>query len=181
MLQIAAMIKIVTRRCFCHSRYMQHSIKIVLADETDPSSLSTAGRAETFRQTREARRSEVTEDYVELIAALITERGEARPVDIAARLGVTQATVSKTIARLQREGLVVQQPYRAVFLTESGQKLADIGHHRHCLVVAFLLALGIDEETAHHDAEGIEHHVSQKTLDAFARFIREEGKGAVEK
>jgi DtxR family manganese transport transcriptional regulator len=44
-----------------------------------------------------------------------------------------------------------------------------------------LLALGIDEETAHHDAEGIEHHVSQKTLDAFARFIEIDRKGLVAK
>ena len=160
---------------------MSKSIKFSHGVESDPASRSAAGRAETFRQARVSRRSEVTEDYVELIAALIVERGEARPVDIAARMGVTQATVSKTIARLQREGWVVQQPYRSVFLTETGQKLAKDSHHRHCLVVAFLLALGIDEETAHHDAEGIEHHVSQKTLDAFARFIEIDRQGLAAK
>lgn len=142
-----------------------------LLEDDSAQPLSSEGRVENFRQVRVARRSEVTEDYVEMIATLIAERGEARPVDIAARLGVTQATVSKTIARLQREGFVVQQPYRAVFLTDSGQKLADDSHARHCIVVAFLRALGIDEETVQHDAEGIEHHVSQQTLDAFARFI----------
>lgn len=155
---------------------MQKSVQMteLVAGDADPACLTTEGRAYNFRQARVARRSEVTEDYVEMIAALIAEKGEARPVDIAARLGVTQATVSKTIARLQREGWVVQQPYRAVFLTETGQKLADDSHHRHCLVVAFLLAIGVDEETAHHDAEGIEHHVSQQTLDAFSRFINQQ-------
>ena len=44
---------------------------------------------------REARRNELAEDYVELIAELIHDQGEARPVDIAARLGVKAPTVSQ--------------------------------------------------------------------------------------
>lgn len=128
-------------------------------------------QADAFQLTREAHRSEINEDYVELIAELIEQSGEARPVEIAERMGVKQPTVTKTLARLQREGLVVRRPYRAVFLTAAGQALADACRHRHRLVVAFLIALGIDEATAEQDAEGIEHHVSDHTLGAFARFI----------
>jgi DtxR family manganese transport transcriptional regulator len=128
-------------------------------------------QADAFQLTREAHRSEVNEDYVELIAELIGEKGEARPVEIAGRMGVTQPTVTKTLARLQREGLVVRRPYRSVFLTEAGQALAEACRRRHRIVVAFLVALGIDESTAERDAEGIEHHVSERTLDAFARFL----------
>ena len=71
-----------------------------------------------FRQTRAARRNALLEDYVELIADLIADGGEARQVDIAARLGVAQPTVAKALRRLIAEGLVVQKPYRGVFLTE---------------------------------------------------------------
>lgn len=128
-------------------------------------------QADTFQSTREAHRSETTEDYVELIADLIDRNGEARPVEIAERMGVTQPTVTKILARLQREGLVIRQPYRSIFLSEAGQELAEACRRRHRIVVAFLIALGVDAPTAERDAEGIEHHVSERTLDAFARFI----------
>ncbi len=125
-----------------------------------------------FRQTRRARKTEIAEDYVELIADLIATGGEARAVDIARRLGVSHATVIKTVARLQRDGLVVTKPYRAVFLTEEGRRLAEWSRRRHDIVVRFLLALGVSEETAHADAEGIEHHVSAETLAAFEGLVR---------
>ena len=128
-------------------------------------------RASNFQQTRQARKTEVAEDYVELIAELIESSGEARVVDIARGLGVSHATVIKTIARLQRDGLVVTKPYRAIFLTEEGRRLAEWSSKRHELVVQFLLAIGVSKETAHADAEGMEHHVSPETLGAFERFI----------
>jgi DtxR family transcriptional regulator, manganese transport regulator len=128
---------------------------------------------ESFRQAREARRSELVEDYVELISDLIRDGGEARQVDIAARLGVAQPTVAKMLKRLVKSGHVVQKPYRGVFLTDDGQALAEASRERHRLVEAFLLALGIDADTARRDAEGIEHHVSRETLAAFAVFVQE--------
>jgi DtxR family manganese transport transcriptional regulator len=129
-------------------------------------------RAENFRQTRRARKTEIAEDYVELIADLIDAGGEARAVDIARRLGVSHATVIKTIGRLQRDGLVVTKPYRAVFLTDEGRRLALWSRQRHEIVLKFLLAIGVSEEIAHADAEGIEHHVSPETLAAFERLVR---------
>lgn len=129
-------------------------------------------QAVNFKRVREAHQSEVAEDYVELIADLINTTGEARAVDIAQRLGVAHATAVKTIARLQREGLVTSQPYRSVFLTEKGQELAARSKRRHETVVNFLCAIGISEKTAQRDAEGIEHHVSDETLAAFERVIR---------
>lgn len=125
---------------------------------------------ESFRQAREARRSELVEDYVELIDDLIGDGGEARQVDIAARLGVAQPTVAKMLKRLVEDGLVQQRPYRGVFLTESGRLLATQARERHRIVERFLRALGVSSETARRDAEGIEHHVSAETLEAFQRF-----------
>jgi DtxR family manganese transport transcriptional regulator len=125
---------------------------------------------EGFRQVRHNRRTELAEDYVELIADLIDHGGEARQVDIAQRLGVAQPTVAKMLKRLVGDGLVQQKPYRGVFLTTSGRDLAATSRERHRVVEAFLLALGISEETARVDAEGIEHHVSAETLAAFRKF-----------
>src|SRR5262245_36884290 len=79
-------------------------------------------KADRFRRVREAHQTEVAEDYVELIADLIEETGEARVVDLAGRLGVTNATVNNTIQRLQRDGLVTSKPYRSIFLTPEGKE-----------------------------------------------------------
>jgi DtxR family transcriptional regulator, manganese transport regulator len=128
-----------------------------------------------FRRTRQDHQSELAQDYVELIAELIDERNEARGADIALRLGVANATVVKMLKRLADLGLVTQEPYRAVFLTEEGWKLAADGKRRHQIVERFLLALGLSAETARIDSEGIEHHVSEETLRAMSRFIARSG------
>jgi len=125
---------------------------------------------EGFRQVREAHRRELIDDYVELISDLIHEFGEARQVDMAARLGVSQPTVAKMLKRLATAGLVEQVPYRGVFLTQEGEKLAEESRERHHIVETFLLALGISPDTARRDAEGIEHHVSDETLAIFQKF-----------
>lgn len=129
------------------------------------------GRAEGFSVVREAHRSELVEDYVELIAELIAETGEARPVDIASRMGVKPPTVAKNLARLKREGLITRERYRSVFLTDSGRQLAEICRHRHKVVVDLLMRLGLDRVTAEQDAEGIEHHVSDRTMTVFEAFL----------
>ena len=135
-------------------------------------SLVDAGtHVESFRQTRSNRRTELVEDYVELIADLIDHDGEARQVEIAQRLGVAQPTVAKMLKRLASDGLILQRRYRGVFLTEAGKELARISRERHQIVESFLCALGISPETARIDAEGLEHHVSAETLDAFRAFL----------
>lgn len=127
--------------------------------------------AERFQRVRDAHQTEVAEDYVELIAKLTEETGEARLVDLADWLGVTKATVNNTIQRLQRDGLVTTKPYRAIFLTEEGRALAVMARERHRTVRDFLVALGVDAKTADEDAEGIEHHVSKETLSRFRAFL----------
>ena len=129
-------------------------------------------QARRFGKTRSAQSSAVFEDYVELIADLLASKGEARPTDIARRLGVSHATAVKTIARLKRAALATGRPYRGVFLTEKGQALAERVRVRHRLVVDLFLALGVPAEAAEADAEGIEHHVSEATLKAFAQFLQ---------
>lgn len=123
-----------------------------------------------FRRTREDHSRELAEDYVELIDELQLEKGEARAVDLAERLGVSHVTVSRTVRRLVRDGYVLAEPYRSIFLTDQGRELAAASRSRHAQVVAFLLALGVPAEVAESDAEGIEHHVSKQTLEAMRRF-----------
>ena len=95
-------------------------------------------QAKRFGKARTAQSGALSEDYVELISDLLANGGEARPTDIARRLGVSHATAIKTIGRLKREGLAVAKPYRGVFLTEAGEKLADRVRARHRIVVDLL-------------------------------------------
>ncbi|MFZ4507641.1 MAG: manganese-binding transcriptional regulator MntR [Fimbriimonas sp.] len=124
-----------------------------------------------FQRTRDDHSRETAEDYVELIDALLQESGEARAVELAQRLGVSHVTVSKTVQRLIREGFVSSQPYRSIFLTPKGLALAQASRERHILVHDFLVALGVPDEIAEADTEGIEHHVSDQTLDAMRRLL----------
>ena len=118
----------------------------------------------SFKKVIDSHKTVNTEDYLEIIADLLNSKGEARIVDIANKLGIAQATANKTIQRLQNQGYVKKEPYRSIFLTLKGQELASISKKRHIIVLTFLKKLGIDNKTAEADAEGIEHHVSQKTL-----------------
>jgi len=128
--------------------------------------------AAKFDRIRQAHQSEVAEDYVEMIAELIAETGEARTVDLAARFGVTSPTVNAIIQRLQRENLVETRPYRSIFLTEAGETMARQAQERHQVVRDFLVTIGVPAPIAEEDAEGVEHHVSPETLAVFGRIIK---------
>ena len=145
----------------------RHSSAAGRVPEVRPS----AQQAENLRRSRRDRSVETAQDYVEAIADLSASLGEARVVDLARRLGVTHVTVNRTLARLQQAGYVNTQPYRAIFLTDTGRKLAEECKRRHQTVAAFLRKLGVSEKTAELDAEGIEHHVSPETLAAFEKLL----------
>jgi DtxR family manganese transport transcriptional regulator len=137
--------------------------------ETDPRNGRESAACQ--RQTRQQHAQERAQDYVETIADLIAFHGEARATDIARSFGVTHVTVIRTIERLQRAGWVTTRPYRSIFLTEAGRRLAAKAKARHQTVIAFLEALGVSPSVARADAEGIEHHVSPETLAVFERFL----------
>jgi DtxR family manganese transport transcriptional regulator len=124
----------------------------------------------SFKKVRDAHKTENTEDYLEIIADLLNTKGEARIVDIANKLDIAQATANKTIQRLQNQGFVKKEPYRSIFLTLKGQEVASVSKKRHIIVLTFLKNLGLDAKTAEADAEGIEHHVSDKTLKKMEQF-----------
>ena len=123
------------------------------------------------RRTRHDHASEIAEDYVEAIAATIAAKGVCRSIDLAKQFAVTHATINNNIARLQRDGLAVTEPYQPIELTAAGKRLATASRKRHEIVKAFLEAMGVSAETAAIDSEGIEHHVSKETLGAMKRIL----------
>jgi DtxR family transcriptional regulator, manganese transport regulator len=141
------------------------------AGRNRPDTRKSAQQAENFRRSRRDRAAEIVQDYVEAIADLSASLGEARVVDLAHRLGVTHVTVNRTLARLQKAGYVNTKPYRAIFLTDTGSRLARECKRRHETVAAFLRSIGVPQKVAEMDTEGIEHHVSPETLAAFERLL----------
>lgn len=122
-------------------------------------------------RTRVDHATEIAEDYVEAIAEIIEEQGVCRVKDLSEYFAVSHVTVNRTVARLQRDGYATTEPYSPVELTSKGARLAKHSRHRHEIVFSFLVALGVSEETAATDTEGIEHHVSPETLTVMEAFI----------
>jgi DtxR family manganese transport transcriptional regulator len=138
--------------------------------------------SDRFVRTRAAHEDETAEDYVEAVDTLITQTGEARVRDLARLMGVSHVTVSRIIARLAKPepGLVETAPYRPITLTAKGKRLAARVRERHRIVADFLRAIGVPDRQAEIDAEGIEHHASQATLEAMRRMTEETAKPRAE-
>lgn len=115
------------------------------------------------------------DDYLEQILHLIEEKGlgYARPVDISRNLGISQASVTNMLQRLNAEGLVNQERYGGATLTEKGLTIANAIVMRHKMLTKFLRLFDLDEATIYKDVEGIEHHVSRDTLNVITALVAE--------
>jgi len=107
--------------------------------------------------------SEAIEDYAKAIYAISLERdGPVLNGEVAERLGVTPATATSMLKRLDELGLAEYRPYRGVTLTPTGERVAleVIRHHR--LIEAYLSeALGMPDDRVHEEAEVLEHYISE--------------------
>jgi DtxR family Mn-dependent transcriptional regulator len=112
------------------------------------------------------------EDYIEVIGELCRDSGVARVKDIAARVGVTNPSVVRALRTLKREGLVEQQRYGFVQLTDSGHRVAGSVLLRHEVLADFLEnVLCLDAATAAADACRMEHAISPQTLDRLRALV----------
>jgi len=113
------------------------------------------------------------EDYLEKIEQLISRKGYARVVDIAAELKISQASVTAMVQKLDAEGFVKYEKYRGMVLTSSGLEVARRIAHRHQLLTDFLRVIGVgDEKIIYDDVEGMEHHISPETFQAIEALTR---------
>ena len=135
--------------------------------------MNAQSNRQPHQRTRDDHATELAEDYVEAIASICHEHAVCRVTDLARHFAVSHVTVNRAVARLERDGLVTKEPYAPIELTTRGRRLAKVSQRRHDVVFAFLRALGVSEQTAAVDAEGIEHHVSAPTLRLMERFAQE--------
>ena len=127
--------------------------------------------ADHYSKTRRDHASETAEDYVEAIQDLLQARTRCRVTDLAVEMGVSHVTVTRILSRLVREGLVRKEPYGPVTLTPRGARLARRARERHELVRQFLVSIGVPTPDADRDAEGMEHHLSPRTLACMEAFL----------
>ena len=125
--------------------------------------------------------SQSLEDYLEMVHMLRLSNGIARVKDIAAALSVKMPSVAKAILELKKLGLVTQEPYSGVELTEEGRKAAADVLNRHILLKGFLIRLGVSEAIADKDACSMEHILSAETLSTIEDFMKKGNEGVVAK
>ena len=130
-------------------------------------------KSPSVRSARSVRSFSAIEDYLERIYELITTKGYARVVDIAASLGVSQASVTNMLQRLDADGLVNYEKYRGLILTEQGEDIARHIRESHLLLHSFFELLGVPEKVIDQDIEGMEHHLSAYTTTALQSLFEE--------
>lgn len=121
------------------------------------------------------KRSKLTqslEDYLEVIHVLLQTNKIARIRDIAATLTVKMPSVARAVAELKKQGLVSQEPYSGVELTEEGKRVAVVILNRHLLLRQFLIHLGVSDDNANTDACNMEHILSAETLAKIEEFMK---------
>ena len=116
--------------------------------------------------------SQSLEDYLEMVHILRLANGVARVKDIAAALSVKMPSVAKAMIELKKLGLVTQEPYSGVELTEEGERVAAMILNRHILLKGFLIKLGVSEAIADKDACCMEHILSAETLGKIEDFMK---------
>lgn len=118
-------------------------------------------------------RTDRMEDYLEVIYELVQQKGYATTVDISSYLNVSSPSVTKMMQKLDETGYLNYEKYRGIKLTNEGIRIARNIRNRHGLLAEFFMIIGVDEETANNDAEGIEHHLHPETMKKLEEFINE--------
>src|SRR3989475_12919873 len=146
---------------------------------------SSAGASKTFklrslessrrlaRTTLLRRETPRAEDYLEVVYDLIHEKGYATTSDISERLNVKPPTVSNMVGKLAAKGYLKHERYRGMNLTEHGENVARSVIRRHEVISELLSMIGVADDVAYEDTEGIEHHVQPTTIRRIERLAED--------
>ncbi|MCL2546302.1 MAG: metal-dependent transcriptional regulator [Oscillospiraceae bacterium] len=113
---------------------------------------------------------ESVENYLEAILVLQKRNGSVRSIDIAREMGFSKPSISVAMKNLRASDYIVMQDGQ-ITLTESGYVIARRVYDRHMLLTEWLIALGVDEQTADEDACKMEHGLSEESFVAIQRHI----------
>jgi DtxR family Mn-dependent transcriptional regulator len=106
--------------------------------------------------------SEAAQDYLKAIWKL-QSRGEVTTNALAAELGVSPASATAMLKKLDKLGLVQYERYHGATLTPSGERVAlEVVRHHRLLELYLMEALGLSWDEVHTEAERLEHHLSEE-------------------
>ncbi len=111
------------------------------------------------------------EDYLEIISELVELKGYATTLDISRYMNVSAPSVTKMLKRLDEGGFLEYEKYHGINLTSKGSQVAEGIRQKHGILLEFFEILGISDETANQDIEGMEHHLNAKTIKQLRKFI----------
>lgn len=113
---------------------------------------------------------ESAEDYLEAVYMQSLQRGAVRSIDIANALNVSKPSVSVAMKQLEENGYISRDEDRFIHLTDKGRSIALRMYERHETLAAYLMKLGVDRDTAYHDACKIEHDLSDESFSRIREF-----------
>lgn len=119
---------------------------------------------------RNLRGNQSGEDYLESVLLLSEQTGFVHRVEIANKMGVSQAAVNKAMKLLQQNGYVYEDG-KHLYLTETGKAYAKKIFERHCIIQKFIQTLGVSPAVAEADACKMEHAISEETFTAMKNFL----------
>ncbi len=115
--------------------------------------------------------NESAENYLETILMLSKVRPVVRSVDIAEELGYKKSSISVAMKNLREKEHITVTKEGFIYLTESGQEIAEMIYERHELLTNWLVRLGVDETIASEDACKIEHVLSKESFEAIKKYV----------
>ena len=115
--------------------------------------------------------NESAENYLETILVLQKEIGYVRSIDVAHELSFSKPSVSVAMKNFREKGYITISDDGGISLTESGLKIAERIYERHQIIASFLMALGVDEETAYADSCKIEHDISDTSFEKIKQHL----------
>ena len=122
---------------------------------------------------------ESAEMYLETIYTLSQKKNNVRSIDVAESLGYSRPSISRAVGLLKKDGYLLMDDDGFLTLTPAGKAVAEKIYERHTVLTAALIALGVDEQTAAEDACRIEHVISDNSLAAITKYLKQYGKGTV--
>jgi Mn-dependent DtxR family transcriptional regulator len=104
------------------------------------------------------------EDYLETILLLSKKSGAVRSIDVVGEMGYSRPSVSVAVKKLREKGLVKVDSDGFITLTETGREAAEKVYERHSVIYEWLVASGVNEQSAAIDACRMEHVISNDTF-----------------
>lgn len=111
------------------------------------------------------------EMYLETILVLSKTKDTVRSIDVVEYMGFSKPSVSRAVAILKKDGYITVEENGHITLTESGKTVAEKIYSRHNILTDFLIALGVDRETAVEDACKMEHDISDTSFNSIKNFV----------